>query len=128
MHRIIARDQGFQSSFVRQFNVNLRKCEKDVLEMVFTMKRDATYSDPFGAPSVRKPEVGSTIRFMEAARTHGACVHDTRGKGGGQGRVFNAGGPGGRADERKGGGWGEGGRGGIRRDTGAKWSMGVWGV
>ena len=37
-HRMIARDQAFQSSVVRQFNVALGKWEKDVLEIECTMK------------------------------------------------------------------------------------------
>ena len=49
VHRMIAKDQGFQSSSVRQFNKDLRKWEKDVLEMAFTLKRDAaTYPGHFG--------------------------------------------------------------------------------
>ena len=95
--------------------MNLRKWENDVLGMAFTMKRDAaTYPGRFGAPPISKPEYGSTKRFLEAVPTHWACMHDSRGMGGGQGRVFNAGGPGGRADERKGGGWGERGGGGLQ--------------
>ena len=46
-------DPGFKSSFVRQFNGDLMKWERDVLEMAFTMKKDAvTHPDPFGAPPI----------------------------------------------------------------------------
>ena len=56
---------------MRQFNGDLRKWEKDVLEMAFTMKRDAAiYPDPFGAPPIPQPEFESTRRFSEAAPTH----------------------------------------------------------
>ena len=59
IHRMIANDQGFQSSFVMPFNKDLKKWEEGVLEMAFTLKRDAaTCPGPFGAPPTASPKLG----------------------------------------------------------------------
>ena len=128
MHRRIAKDQGFQSFFVRLFNKDLRKWEKEELEMMYTMKRDAaTYPDPFGPPQITKPEFVSTRRFQESAPTHWACMPDSGGVGTGQERGFNVERFAGRGDERTWRSWGERGGRRIHRGTREPNGAGKWG-